>query len=135
MNMLETMMMNALAEALKGMPHKPEEKLAHEEAMAVTSKIDTSRCRGFLLMSVQDAAEKGPNGEPGLELVCSMAGAEQVLDTLAEMAQGIISAQHMTRHHAAEVEANPLLSALLRGSSVESEDATSRFNAGNRPQH
>lgn len=135
MNVLEQLMMRALAEQLKGMERKPEEKLAHEEALAVVSKIDPARCRGFLLMSVQDHSEKGPNGEDGLELVCSMAGAEQVLETLAEMASGIIVAQHMQRHHAEDVNSHPLLNALLRGSSVESEDAAKRFSAGERAQH
>lgn len=135
MNVLEQLMMRALAEQLSRMEHKPEEELAHKEAMAIISKVDPARCRGFLLMSVQEHTDKGPNGEDGLELVCSMAGAENILETLAEMASGIITAQHMQRHHAGDVASHPLLNALLHGSSVESDDVASRFSAGDRQQH
>lgn len=135
MNVLEQLMMRALAEQLSRMPHKPEEEPAHKEALAVVQKVDPARCRGFILMSVQETTEKGPNGEDGLELVCSMAGAENILETLAEMASGIITAQHMQRHHAGDVASHPLLNALLRGSSVESDDVASRYSSNGQQQH
>lgn len=134
MNMLETLIMQQLSHLIRG-KSTPEEHLAHTEALAVAQKIDPARCRGLIILSVQDSVEKGPKGEDGLELVCSMAGAENVLDALVEGAQGIITAQHLTRHHAAEVAAHPLLSALLAGSGVESDSVSERYSGAGKPQH
>lgn len=132
MNVLETMLMQALAQAVGDNPAKPEERLANEEGLTIVSKIDPARCRGLLIMAVQDVEKEG---HMGLELVSSMVGSESLLDLLANAAQAIITAQHMQRCHPDEVAAHPLLGALLNGSSVEADTVDTRYSSGDNPKH
>lgn len=132
MNVLETLLMQALQQAVGVNPAKPEEALAAQEALEIISKIDTKRCRGLLIMAVQDCEK---DGNKGLELVSAMTGTEQVLELLANAASAVITAQHLQRCHPDEVAQHPLLSALLKGAAVEADTVETRYSAAGQPQH
>lgn len=115
MNAMENMMMQSLLASVSTKPITPEEVMGNKQALEAVPQVIPERARAVIVMAVLD--ETSDAGERGVQLVTSMAGSEQTIETLLRVAQGIVHMQHIKRCHPEELANNALLSALMAGES------------------
>lgn len=132
MNAIEMLMMNKLADAVQNHsdPIDAASVLASQEALDIIAKVNPAKVHGIIVIAVE-AAEPNEDGEGGVALTCSMAGAPTVLHALSDTTNLMLRAsalqEQMDRHPLGQV-----LKHIMGDSMMQSEKAQDRFSSAGK---